>query len=59
MSKIVDNYQHLLQLWPLLKAETGDSTSYNRIMGVEAKMQNYKFLFGNNFHSLAEMNYVM
>lgn len=46
MLKILDNYTHLTELWPMIRADAKDPTSVNRVIGVEAKMKEYNFLFG-------------
>ena len=46
MSKILSNYAYLQELWPLLRKECKDASALSRIIGVQARMQQYTFLFG-------------
>lgn len=46
MMKILENYPYLMQLWPQLRAETKEQAALSRIIGIEARMKEYSFLFG-------------
>lgn len=46
MAKILANYPQLTALWPILRAETKDSTALAKIIGIEAKMKQFSFLYG-------------
>ena len=52
LQSILDNYEVLLALWEELQESSLDSESRARIVGVEAQMANFNFLYGVSLGAL-------
>lgn len=48
LSKVLANYVYLTELWPELRADTQEPNSLAKIIGVEARMKDFSFLFGTS-----------